>query len=847
MKENRTLVNRKNHNKISKNATIWGIGIEHEMRVRFEKGYYQFTKEFVKSFFPNQMGKLLEKTSGYIFVNSIILLYYFYESEVFEMKRYFEYAKTDKEKQYSNEILILYDLYNKAKSKVLYPLDNPLYFKRSNEKKDFEKNLKRIKFYLKIYSLYHNPLLFYNINYKEDSTKNITFDDFWNYEYQLENIENDYIFDDFMKNFESYYKGDIYRAWKEKLNNILQSNFVRSIVMDLEYENKKVQNVLNLSESYSSDSEEKQISYQNIRELEERYINVYKNMIENTNNKYIFNNKEEEKQHFNSLYLLYKNEIPLLDHSSESLQIEFTTVSYKNHSFEFMMNEIINMEKTFFKVVGNIPVFKKYTKIFGDLTFHNIGSLPDSIELNDIVTFEYYLINKDYSGSYHIWITPPYHPRTTPQRFSMECATLANKFQLIEPLIAAHFTSPSIEAFGDNREIPRSSLRQFIGNYSNYGTSDISFLMGASSHLISKFFLSEEDLKDYIENGNNKSIFNIIETPIHLMNGKPFLNYNKLEERRLTSQLYKDYTVGNINSKPPTNIEDYYSKVFTKSKIRPPSNNFILGPDIRTKEYEELVYPCDDNWKKEYIKKGNKFYVVWVNYNEKKISYENVYDKNEYNKRIQNERIGIEFRVFDHFNTENLEQILRILACLTYQSASHPYKVDNHNMYIHKQWWHDEMSRVIMEGFEYKPSLIYLRHLSKEFDISAIRLRTDLSKHTISSKTYTQIVFEKIYEKMNEKFKNSSLYQKLRFKKKVIPFQSMNKKAWYNIFTFYLLKNPNLYRNLTIRNHIEDLNIIKVLGDKYKYNIKRVKKYLTNIKTIKNRKIRSNESNNNNK
>lgn len=842
MKENKSNKSNKS-SKTSKNITTWGVGIEHEMRVRFNKGYYQFTKEFVKTFFPDNMGIMLEKTSGYIFINAIILLYYFFENEVFEMKTYFEYAKTDKEKEYSNEIIILYDLYNKAKSKVLYPLDNALYFKRSEDKTQVEKNKKRIKFYLKIYSLYHNPLLFFNINYKEDSIKNIAFSDFWNYEYQLENINNDLIFDGFMQDFESYYKGDIYKAWRDKLNKILQNGFVRKIDMDLEYENQQIQMVLNLSER-NEDTEVRQISLQNIRSIEERYSNVYKNMIENAGSLEFASNTDKRK-HFNTLYLLYKNKIPVLDFSQESLQIEFTTTSYKNHSFEFMMDELIDMEKTFFKVVGNIPLFKKYTRIFGDLTFHNIGSLPESIEINDMITFDYNLIGKDYAGSYHIWITPPYHPRTTPQRFTMECATLANKFQLIEPLIAAHLTSPSIEAFGDNREVPRSSLRQFVGQYSNYGTSDISFLMGAPSHIITKFFLSEDDLKDFMKNGDNKSIFNIFETPLYLMNGKPYLNYNKLEERRLTSQLYKDYTTGNINSKPPENIEDYYSKVFAKSKIRPPNNNFILGPDIRTKEYEHLIYPSDNKvWRKEYIKKGNKFYVVWVNYVEKKISYENVYDKNEYFNRIQTERIGIEFRVFDHFNTENLEQILRILSCLTYQSSTKPYKVNKDNMYIHNQWWHDEMTRVIMEGFEYKPGLIYLKHLSKEFDISAIRLRTDLSKHTMTSKTYTQIVFEKIFEKMNNKFKNAVLYQKLAFKKRLIPFQSMNKKAWYNIFTFYLLKNPNLYKDLTIREHVEDHNIIKVLGDKYRYNIKRVKKYLTNIKTMKNKRIRSNEPKN---
>jgi response regulator RpfG family c-di-GMP phosphodiesterase len=86
-----------------------------------------------------------------------------------------------------------------------------------------------------------------------------------------------------------------------------------------------------------------------------------------------------------------------------------------------------------------------------------------------------------------------------------------------------------------------------------------------------------------------------------------------------------------------------------------------------------------------------------------------------------------------------------------------------------------------------------------------------------------------------EKLKNALLYKKLAFKKEIIPFQSMNKKAWYNIFTFFLLKNPNLYKDLSTHEHIEDKDILKILGQKYRYNIKRVKKYIKNIKKIKNK------------
>ncbi len=848
MKEN-NIINAKNNknqnNKTLRNKTTWGIGIEHEMRVRFEKGYFQFSKEFTESFFPDIMIKTLKNSSGYIFINALVLMYYFFENEVFQMKTYFEYAKTKEELMYSNEILILYDLYKKAKYKQMYPVDNELYFKRSSNKEQIKLNIKRFKFYLKIYNLYHNPLLFFDINFKDNEEYDIKFKNIWDYSYQIENIENQDIFLDFMRDYKNYLNGGLYKIWRDKLNFILQNKDIKNIYMDLEYEvdensgTEEIKMVINLSSiqelRFSNNTDVlKQISYQNIKDLEYKYINAFKQMIDNKpiND---FNSNEDKSKFYHSLFLMYKNRIPVLDFASSALMIEFTSVTYKNISFQAIHEQILGFENSFFKVMNHIPIFNKYTKIFGGLTYHNIGSVSDTIEIYDIVNFEYQYFDKDYTGSYHIWITPPYHPTTTTKRFNEECATLANKFQLIEPLIAAHFTSPSMEAFGDDRSIPRSSLRQFVGRFSNYGTADISFLMGAPHHTISKYFLSEEDLLNYTKTGENKSIKNYFEVPIYLMNGKPYLNFTKLEDRILTSSAYESYTKGNINSQPPKNLTDYYSIVFDKSKIRPIDNKLILGPDIRTKDYERLVYPIDPKWKVEIIKKNNKFIIVWVNYDEGKISYEPVFDKVEMKKRNDEGRIGIELRVFDHFNTENLEQILRILSCLTYQSASHPYTVTSKNMYIHEKWWHEEMAKVIMEGFEYKPSNVYLKNLSKEFDIPDIRLRMDLSKHTKSSKTYTQIVFEKIYEKMNAKFIKSPLYNKLRFKKNIIPFLSMNKKAWYNIFTFFLLKNPNLYKNLSTHNHVEDKDILQILGHKYRYNVRRVKKYITNIKKIKNK------------
>ena len=59
----------------------WGIGIEHEMRIRYSKKIPEF---------PNE----------YIFVSSFLLLYFFGIYEQTVMKKFNKYVITDEEKKY---------------------------------------------------------------------------------------------------------------------------------------------------------------------------------------------------------------------------------------------------------------------------------------------------------------------------------------------------------------------------------------------------------------------------------------------------------------------------------------------------------------------------------------------------------------------------------------------------------------------------------------------------------------------------------------------------------------------------------------------------------------------------
>ncbi len=865
MNKNETNETKKKNSGNTKTLTVnkktnWGIGIEHEMRIRFKKNISEFPADFVSKFFPFVMEQTLRTSSGYIFLNSYSTAYYFQWMKVPISKYYFKYAQSEEEIEFSKEMIILYDLMKKAKAKELYPLDNPLYFKRSNDPLEIKQNRNRICFFISIFCLYHHPLLFYDIHHKNYEQNNISLRDLWDYEYQIENIMDNKVFDNFMTDFTAFYNGDFYQQFKEKLNVLLTTFSIKEMGMDtikiekndVDYLYQRLTLIDDLNISNMT-TDQPNITYKDITQIERKYNDILRAMLNEKNNFGFVEDSDEKANFYKTCGDLYRNNLPYLDLTSLTTCLEFVTTNYRKTSFETQYNELKNYEDTFFHVINHIPIFKKFVDVLGEISYHNTGSVGQVIEVYDIMTFDYNILEPDYTGSYHIWITPPYHPDTTMTRFMEECATLANKFQLIEPLIAGHFTAPSVDAFGDNGKLARTSLRQFIGNYSNYGSSDISFLMGTPTHFINEYYVSENDMREAVEKGKSNEIYAVVKTPVYNYYGKPVLNFGKLEERRGTSKLYKDFGTGNINSKPPANVQDYYSVLFQKSSIRPFSNyktegvydTLVVGPDIRTKSYNVMNRPLSDGWKEVYFKKNNRFIIAYVNPEEKKISYSPVYDKNKYRKLLSSERIGIELRVFDHFPTFQLQQILRILAGLTYQSFIKPYRVTSENMYIHEQWWHNEMANVIMKGFEYKPSYEYLRNLSKEFGISEIRLPQNVNNKDVKQTTYTEMVFEMIYRRLDLKYRKNKIYDELCFKDRKMKFESLNRKTWLQIFTDFLLQNPSYYRKLKEKENknkeIKNEDIINVLGPRYNHNINRIKHYMKKFNITNN-----NMKNNNN-
>lgn len=761
----------------------WGIGIEHEMRVRFKKTILDLPKDIVSKYFIGNQNE-------YIFIHSELLLYYYSLYEVIVMKDYKKYITnelSDKESDYFNTILLKVELIKLAKKKIKFPLDDTKFFDLEKN----EKSMELLKYYLMVYALFHSPLLFFSYDFNGEII--MDFKNFTNYNTIADNLNK--LYDN---------------SLELDTNNYLKKLF-----------NKK--NIRTYSFNYIGTELKIKFNFSNTNTNNLEYdiflndIDIYiKNIREIFNNNFLINDIGYNK-FYKNLFILYTNNIPHIDYTSKTSAIEFKTINYENMNYETALNDLIELEKTFFYLVNNIPIFNYLTNLFGELIYHNIGSVKNTVCIYDLFNIYYYNVTEDYTGSYHLWITTPYTEETPMDSFINTHVHLANKLQLLEPILAAHYTSPSYNAFNNNES--NASLRQFLNSYSNYGTSDITLMYGAKKYNFVEYYLSEEDIY------NNKTFIpyenDIFQSSIYDNDGKLIINYDKLATRFITNNIFSQINKGNEESNN-INIQNYFLMIFEKTQIRPKTNNknvkyLGLGADIRTRNLNDYIYPLNKEWRRCLVMKKNKFVEVYYNDKLKEISYERVYNEDNYKKDLLN-RVGIEFRIFDHFPTIYLNQILSLLVPVVLDSLKNKKKLQFKNTYISKQFWHNEMFNVITKGYEYTLGNKYLNVLEKEFNVKF--------KNKISIDTSTAL--KELYDQMSKQHK-SILYNKMKFHSK-IEFINFNKKAWSEIIKKFFDSNKVLLdKILYLNKDSSNSNIIDILGTKYQYDLTKIKNYLENI------------------
>jgi hypothetical protein len=320
----------------------------------------------------------------------------------------------------------------------------------------------------------------------------------------------------------------------------------------------------------------------------------------------------------------------------------------------------------------------------------------------------------------------------------------------------------------------------------------------------------------------------IYEINIYDNNGNKIINYDKLTTRFLTNNLYIPLDKGNSSSNrdEKIHVNNYLNMIFEKTNIKPLAQvdnikYYKLGSDFRTRFLSNYFYPLDHKWETRLLMKNNKLIEVYYNKELNKISYERVYNKNLFNELINNHRMGIEFRIFDHFPTHYLSQILSILCPIVIDSMNSLKVIKFKDTYITKQFWHNEMFNVLTNGFEYKVGKEYIKYLKKEFNIKINSRR--------KNRYDTENILKVLNHELNNKYSHSrggSIYKKLAFKTD-ISFESFNKIAWKTIVSKYFDNNPDIYRKIMYKkNKVSMSDIQKIFNKNIQYDIEKIKKIL---------------------
>ena len=855
----------------------WGLGIEHEMRVRFTNSLNDLSDDVKKKYFikeTNKNNNTSKFNDKYIFVKSELLAYYFYLYEIIIMRNFKDYIKTPEDQQYYDSLLEKLSIFIIAKRGDGFPLDDKKYFDLySNNETIKTKNIVMFNTYIFFYTLFHAPLLFFSY-YLDNQGLEISFDLFFNYNRLFEEEKNKEVLketlrDNLEKLYDKTFSKEMLKYLKklfekekyiEKVDFNIDSNktfgyltrprlSLKTIMKNVENNNLVNNNSVNNDKNVSKKSKKKKIggynkisnnNFKNNSNIDfNKFIKILDGRIKNFAN--IFNIDEERKNLYNKLDLihnynfyknlsiLYSNRIPEIDYSYQTSVLEFKTVEFSNMNFEKGLAKLIELEDTFFIVINSIPEINQHIDVFGNLIYHNIGSVDTSLNISDLSELNYQIVKEDYAGSYHIWITCPHDKNMSVNKFLNIHSTLANKFQLLEPILAAHYSSPSYNVFKESDLESKSSLRQFINWTSNYGTSDVSLINGGEKHNILGYYLSESDLFE-------DKLFMVkdpkFSTKIYDYKGKLILNYKKLAHRIITNNIFKLIQSGNSESSN-INVNNYLNMIFEKTEIRPKTktewNSFLdyfyeLGADIRTLDMSNMVYPLHEDWKKCHLLKNGKIIEVYYNHKLKKISYERLYDNDEYLKSLEHKRVGIELRIFDHFPTKYLNQIMSILVPLVLDSYKNPREIKSNNTHVSKQYWHNEMFNVITNGYSYILGVPYVKAIEREFEIKIGKFKN------MNSSIALKLIHDKLHEKYSTlRGKEVELYMKMKFHHP-IQFFSFNKVAWFEIIQKFFSNNPMmltkiLYFNKDLRNS----DIISILGEEYNYDLQKLKNYLVEI------------------
>jgi hypothetical protein len=666
--------------------------------------YFFYMKQEYVSFFNTNTFRTEELYEDSDIINIIIniksilrRIFYFMDDRLFEILF---------ERSYYRSIIMLFEYLNEENEK-----DIKNKYKIFKELSLLVKDKKMIFQEVKRYLEYKFKLINYN-----------------NYEFKLLNIK--YIYDYF--NFEE----------NEYIKLISDSKYLEN-QLDIFYGFPLF--ILKIETNVKLKLDNKKLFTDVMKNINKRYINNY--LISNQN-EYI--NNELKLEELNKIDLNVE-----LDFSSESRVLEIKTENYKNRTISEIVGELKNTEDIVMKIINMNNCIKKITKKYGHIEQAKYGNYRNEILFNiNNCKFDLReglpktLIQNDYSGSFHTWITVPYTNKTSVKDFIINQVRFGTYLQMFEPIFAAVFTSNNPDLFINYDDRIMSSYRFSVNKYASYGTSNLRNLFGENYYDFLQYYLT---IDDFI---NGSEILKSGVSNLYNKNGELILNYDLLENRKSLSPLYSPYRTlipEKIYKNENKKIDNYLNIIKKKYNIDVIKHSDFLGTDIRTMNWSKnIIPPLKAGWYESNILENNKLIRVYCQYNNGipiNIVYEPPYDMDKFQEILYKNRVGFEFRIWDHLPTDGMLVIMNIIGLLMIFSVNQ----ENEELFygIEQQFWHEQMADAIFYGFSSKVNKLYVDNLEKIFKIK------------IKNRDTLYDILKEIVEKLDKKLIKNELYKKL--------------------------------------------------------------------------------------
>ena len=435
-----------------------------------------------------------------------------------------------------------------------------------------------------------------------------------------------------------------------------------------------------------------------------------------------------------------------------SKKIKTNELSKKSKGIEYYIKELREKEYKYLLLLSKYDkITNNQEKKYGYLQFHPFGmSNYISNPINsDSDTYKFKrtktklpVIREDYNGSYHITLTLPHKKSISNKKFIEMHRDFANCVQWIEPLLLTAFFTGDLKAVASSKKYTRGSYRVMMIGWGNFAGSDLRRL--------------------------DKGIGRYANIDTYWRKGLKFQNLSKLSPCYTPSA--PAIREGECN--------DLVTKLCTTKKNKKPLDEISCSQFINENKPKLISKQLKD-------KCPNKNLICTVCSSSLSSDFRTFGEINGEKKSgapmIKSN--GLELRIFDHFPSNKLFDLCRIILMTAINS-----NINKPKSYCYEnKAWIKAMHKIMKDGWKAKLDDDYLKELRNQFNI---KLNTK-SKNAFN---IFEVLVKDIFKNTKNHEWNDLLFNKRYSKVPELP--RVNREAWNYSFSIKLNRNPKYIKIL---------------------------------------------------